>query len=96
MDFFSINKKTWIVEFVRTGDKFQTTNKRNEVDSKAWRRQKLLETFKDYNSNPSKFKRSSTLKEAFTREFRANEFSCKNDREKAIELSISNIKVYSK
>lgn len=89
-------KKTWIVEFVRTGDKFQTTNKMNEVDSKGWIRKKLLEAFKNYDSIPAKFVRSSTLKEAFIREFRANELACKNNREKAIELSISNIKVSTK
>ena len=89
-------KKTWIVEFLRTGDRFQTTNKMNEVDSKGWIRKKLLEAFKNYDSIPAKFVRPNTLKEAFVREYQSNLFACKNDSEKAIKLSVSNIKVYSK
>ena len=87
-----LNKK-FIVEFIRQGVKHQTDNLLCETNPKAWIRKKLLETYKDYDSIPAKFKQEDSLKAAFIREYQSNLIGSKNDIEKAIELSISNIRV---
>jgi len=91
-----MKKEKFEVVFEKTGCKFETSNKQNKTNHIQWIKQKLNEAAKDYDSIPSKFVRSNTLKEAFGREYQSNLIACKNDRKKAIKLSIPNIKVYSK
>ena len=91
-----MKKEKFEVLFENTGCKFTTSNKICKTNPNQWLKKKLDEAYKNYDSIPSKFVRPNTLNEAFVREYQSNLFACKNDREKAIGLSISNIKVYSK
>ena len=91
-----MKKEKFEVLFKNTGCKFTTSNEICKTNPTQWLKKKLDEAYKNYDSIPSKFVRPNTLKEAFVREYQSNLFACKNDREKAIGLSISNIKVYSK
>jgi len=91
-----MKKEKFEVLFENTGCKFTTSNKICKTNPNQWLKKKLDEAYRNYDSIPSKFVRPNTLKEAFVREYQSNLFACKNDREKAIGLSISNIKVYSK
>jgi len=90
-----MKKEKFEVMFEKPGCKFKTSNKLCKTNPTQWIKQKLNETWKDWDSIPSKYVRPNTLKEAFTREFTSNLLACKNDKEKAIKLSIPNIKVYS-
>jgi hypothetical protein len=91
-----MKKEKFEVLFENTGCKFTTSNKICKINPTQWLKKKLNESHKNYDSIPSKYVKSNTLKEAFIREYQSNLIACKNDREKAIELSISNIKIYSK
>tara|TARA_R110000823_G_scaffold306361_1_gene428736 strand:- start:848 stop:1153 length:306 start_codon:yes stop_codon:yes gene_type:complete len=91
-----MKKVKFEVLFENTGCKFTTSNKLCLNNPTQWIKKKLNEPHKNYKSLPSKFIRPNTLKEAFAREYQSSWNACKCDHEKAIKLSISNIKVYSK
>jgi len=91
-----MKKEKFEVVFEKTGCKFETSNKLCKTNPIQWIKQKLNEVWKDYDSIRSEFKESNTLKEAFVREYQSNLVACKNNIEKAVKLSIPNIKVYLK
>ena len=91
-----MKKEKFEVLFENTGCKFTTSNKICKTNPNQWLKKKLDEAYKNYDSIPSKFVRPNTLKEAFVREYQSNLVACKNNIEKAVKLSIPNIKVYSK